>query len=174
MKFIVPALVIATLGLAHTAHADEAAAAKPADPAPAKSGGKYGLAGCGLGSVFFGDGSPVLAATTNGSSSNQTFGITSGTSNCVKTDGGAASARAFVQTNRSALSKEIARGRGESIASLSQLAGCSDSAAVGKALQRQFKLIFPSARASDQSVSDAVITTLRAAPLQCKKLATAG
>ncbi len=45
----------------------------------------YGEAGCGLGSMIFGD-SPgfvqVLAATTNGCSGSQTFGITTGTSNC--------------------------------------------------------------------------------------------
>jgi len=47
----------------------------------------YGMAGCGLGSIAFGNDQTmfkqVLAATTNGTFGTQTFGITSGTSNCV-------------------------------------------------------------------------------------------
>ena len=44
----------------------------------------YGMAGCGLGSMLFGDGGlQTSAATTNGIVANQSFGITSGTSNCV-------------------------------------------------------------------------------------------
>ena len=45
----------------------------------------YGDAGCGLGSIVFGSeqgGVQVLAATTNGTFYSQTFGITTGTSNC--------------------------------------------------------------------------------------------
>ena len=51
-------------------------------------GGNHPMAGCGLGYVLFGhnDNSPimqVLAATTNGISGNQTFGMTTGTSGCT-------------------------------------------------------------------------------------------
>ena len=46
----------------------------------------YGAAGCGLGSFVFGDNNSwwaqTLGATTNGTSGSQTFGITTGTSNC--------------------------------------------------------------------------------------------
>ena len=54
----------------------------------------YGPAGCGLGSMIFEPDSgftQVFAATTNGTSGNQTFGITSGTSNCAS--GGVVKAR---------------------------------------------------------------------------------
>lgn len=52
---------------------------------------EYGPAGCGLGTeVIFQDANEwhehVLAATTNGTSGNQTFGMTSGTLGC-DTDG---------------------------------------------------------------------------------------
>ena len=47
-------------------------------------------AGCGLGSIIFEGQSGVvmnvLAATFNGTSGNQTFGMTSGTSNCDASD----------------------------------------------------------------------------------------
>lgn len=134
----------------------------------------YGTAGCGLGSMLFGD-QPglvqILAATTNGISGNQTFGITTGTSNCTDAGGGAESAKAFIETNRETLAKEIARGQGETISNLSTLAGCADEAEVGRALQGDFKLIFPGAEASDKQVSEAVINSLSShSDLACGKL----
>ena len=105
----------------------------------------YGDAGCGLGSIVFGSEQgpvQVLAATTNGTFGSQTFGITSGTSNCADSGGGSASAKAFIEANRESLSKDIARGQGETIANLSVLAGCADEAAVGATLQQNFSTIF--------------------------------
>lgn len=134
----------------------------------------YGTAGCGLGSLLFGD-EPglvqVLAATTNGTFGSQTFGITTGTSNCSDTQGGSASAKAFIQANRETVSKEIARGNGETIVSISSLAGCSDANAVGSTLQQSFKQIFPNEQVSDVQVSDSVIEALQAHPeLSCHSL----
>src|SRR5262245_9665844 len=102
----------------------------------------YGMAGCGLGSMLFGD-KPgfvqVLAATTNGTFGTQTFGITTGTSNCEDTKASAESTKAFVQANREAVAKDIARGSGETISSLTNLAGCTDAGKVGATLQKEFK-----------------------------------
>src|SRR5688572_24436401 len=88
---------------------------------PAAHADGYGTAGCGLGSILFGD-KPgiiqVLAATTNGTFGTQTFGITTGTSNCEDTAASAQNTKAFVQANREAVAKDIARGSGETIASL--------------------------------------------------------
>ena len=136
--------------------------------------GGYGMAGCGLGSILFGS-KPgmvqILAATTNATFGSQTFGITTGTSNCTDGGGGLISARAFVETNRGAVAKDISRGSGETIRSLAALGGCADSAAVGTRLQASFKTIFPTAQVSDKTVSANVIGTLRAdASLSCKKL----
>jgi hypothetical protein len=134
----------------------------------------YGTAGCGLGSIVFGD-KPgiiqILAATTNGTSGNQTFAITSGTSNCSSSEPSAESAKAFVETNREALAKDAAKGNGETISSLSTLAGCSDASAVGAALQTNFQTIFPAASVTDQQVGQSVLETLKAHPeLSCKQL----
>jgi hypothetical protein len=143
-------------------------------PAPAQARA-YGSAGCGLGSLIFEPGTgftQVFAATTNGSFGTQTFGITSGTSNCDGSSGGSASAKAFVETNRVALAKDIARGSGETIDSLTQLAGCQSSPrAVGSSLQRRFDQIFADVAASDGEVGDSVIAALRAdAILACSAL----
>jgi hypothetical protein len=135
---------------------------------------KYGTAGCGLGSLVFGDDKglvQVLAATTNGTFGTQTFGITSGTSNCEDTAGGTASAKAFIETNREAFAKDVARGQGETIANLTTLAGCQDPGAVGSALQHSFTNIFPNASVADTAVSQSVVDTLKSHPeLSCHKL----
>ena len=140
------------------------------------TGRGYGTAGCGLGSIIFEPGSgftQVLAATTNASFGTQTFGITSGTSNCTSPRAGTAGARAFIESNRSALAKDIARGQGETLASLSRLAGCADTARVGQRLQQRFGEIFPSASQSDEQVSGTLVNILRSdGALECRGLAS--
>lgn len=135
----------------------------------------YGPAGCGLGAMLIGS-KPgfmqVFAATTNGLFANQTFGITSGTLGCGAAAAPAvASAKSYVETNRQAFAKDVARGQGETIANLSELAGCADPAAVGAKLQSNFKVVFSSAGASDTQVSARTVKLLKAdASLQCSKL----
>jgi hypothetical protein len=134
----------------------------------------YGPAGCGLGSILFEPDSgftQVLAATTNASFGTQTFGITSGTSNCSSAKRGTGAARAFIEANRPALARDIARGSGETISSLTQVAACSDAARVGTHLQRRFATLFPKAARSDREVSRSVIEALRGeVALGCRAL----
>jgi cell pole-organizing protein PopZ len=157
------------------AKAEEAKAEVKAVASPETAGEvKYGSAGCGLGSILFGPGkgiTQIFAATTNGTSATQTFGITSGTSNCDASAPSPKTAKVYVQTNRTALAKEIARGKGETISGLAELSGCRDSVAVGSSLQRQFKAIFPSAQVSDEQVSETVVDVLKSdASLACGNL----
>ncbi len=131
----------------------------------------YGTAGCGLGSLVFGNQKGIVqifAATTNGTFASQTFGITTGTSNCADTGGGAASIKSFTETNREALAKDISRGQGETVANLSVLAGCSDASQVGVTLQKNFGSIFPSAATPSDHVADAILSALK--PLNCAKI----
>jgi hypothetical protein len=163
MKRIILVVASVIFGvLAASSGADEAKAAP------------YGAAGCGLGSVVFGDAPglvQVFAATTNGTFGSQTFGITFGTSNCIDSAGGVASTRSFVETNREVLAKDISRGSGETIATLATLAGCEDESSVGRTLQSNFGRIFPSAAASDRQVSESVVAVLRTEQgLSCTKL----
>ena len=125
----------------------------------------YGTAGCGLGSLVFGGqpgGVQILAATTNGTFWSQTFGITSGTSNC----GGSAFAlegtKVFIEGNKDALAKDAARGSGETIVALRNIASCEAPAAqVGSALQQNFGKLFPRADAPLEQVRDNVIQLLQ-------------
>lgn len=119
---------------------------------------KYGAAGCGLGSmVFEGDQTwwkQVLAATTNGTSGTQTFGITFGTSNCdAPSPLKITTAQAFVEANRVALANDIARGNGETIVGLSKVYGCSDAAVFAKALKSNYSSIFSSTEASSTEIT---------------------
>ncbi len=108
---------------------------------------KYGMAGCGLGSIVFAD-EPgmiqIVAATLNGTGV-QTFGITTGTSNC---DGGAASAsldqKVFIRTNYASLMRDAAAGEGEYLSSLGMLMGCEDAAMprFGEMTQAQHEALF--------------------------------
>ncbi len=124
--------------------------------------GRYGTAGCGLGSLAFGD-TPgavqILASTTNGLFGTQTFGITSGTSNCGPSLFAEGTLH-FVEANREALAKDISRGQGEAIGTLAAINRCADPAAVGPALQRRYGDIFPSQDAPDESVTQAILETL--------------
>ncbi len=93
------------------------------------TGQGYGMAGCGLGSVVFGE-KPgmiqVIAATINNTSYSQTFAISSGTSNCGDS-GKMARANQFIEVNKMAVENDLARGTGEAVASLGIVMGCQNS-----------------------------------------------
>jgi hypothetical protein len=131
----------------------------------ASAAAAYGSAGCGLGSMAFGNqpgGVQILAATTNGTSGNQTFGITSGTSNCGKTAFAMEGTKVFIEGNKDALAKDAARGTGETITALRNIAACgAESHAVGSALQKNFTELFPSADAPVEQVRNNVIRFLQ-------------
>jgi hypothetical protein len=129
----------------------------------------YGAAGCGLGSMLFQDQAgfvQIFAATSNGVSGNQTFGITSGTSNCGG-GMGSASATDYIESNRNALANDISRGQGETLAGLSQVMGCSDSKAVGMTLQKNFRKIFPTQEVAAPAVETSIRQTLKSNGVAC-------
>jgi hypothetical protein len=83
--------------------------------------------GCGLGSIVFegkeGLVSQICAATFNGTFGNQTFGITSGTSNCKQHETLWANEKlnTFVADNMDNLARDIAKGKGEYLNTLAVL-----------------------------------------------------
>ncbi len=106
--------------------------------------------GCGLGSMVWagqsGLGPQVLAATTNGTSGNQTFGITFGTLGCAK-DGVVTSTQklsVYIDSNRMALARDAAAGQGESLEGLMavmQVRG-EDRAPLASLMRQQFGRVF--------------------------------
>lgn len=125
---------------------------------------QYGMAGCGLGSVVIGKrGAQIFAATTNGTLSNQLFGISFGTLNCVDgpTNEVAMNMDKFVVANRSALAADIAKGDGETISALTQVIGCSmNSRDMGKLLQSNYRQIFAN-DSQPNIVTDSIISVIK-------------
>jgi hypothetical protein len=123
----------------------------------------YGNGGCGLGSVLMGkEGSQVLAATTNGSSGTQTFGITSGTSNCKPSGDTASNLKIYVEANKVALANDIARGSGDTVMNLAALARCSDVGAFAATMQKNYSRIYPTQAVEAGAVSQQIISTIKA------------
>lgn len=113
-----------------------------------------GDAGCGLGSMIFKKNSKLiqlLAVTTNASFYSQTFGITSGTSNCsasgfVMND---KQIQYFVEVNQEDLSREMAQGHGNKLTTLAALHGCVEDSkieAFSSRAQSHYQEILPSSK----------------------------
>jgi hypothetical protein len=132
-------------------------------------------AGCGLGTMLFdgqsGIGPQVLAVTTNGTSGNQTFGITSGTLGCTK-DGVVrppAEVRILLMSSLDNLATDVARGEGETLTSLASVMAIdeADHPRFFVSLQDNFVRIFP-----DENVTaDEVITSINAVMAEDEVLA---
>ena len=126
----------------------------------------YGTAGCGLGSMLLGSDpgfSQVFAATTNGTSGSQTFGISSGTSNCGKSAFSSNERlNEFVKANLDNLAKDVAMGHGESLETITELLEVSPDQrqAVHARLKANFTQIFPSDTVQAADVIDNIISVI--------------
>lgn len=124
--------------------------------------------GCGLGTLLFenkADNSiilQVLQATTNGTSGNQTFGISSGTSECQQPSKIVQNEKLnqFVRANMDNLAKEIAMGKGETLDTFVEMIGVNpaQSDAYKAKLQANFNKIFTSDKIVMAEVIDNVVT----------------
>jgi hypothetical protein len=134
-------------------------------PTGVMAAGENNTGTCGWGAKLFdgqrGIAPQVLAATTNGTSGNQTFGITSGTSGCTQ-DGVVKSnwkTAMFIDGNKEKLARDMSTGSGEALESLAKLIGIQDQhkAAFFKATKDNFARIF----ASDNVTTDQVVVSLK-------------
>ena len=116
--------------------------------------------GCGLGSMLFagqqGKGVKILGATTNGTSGNQTFGITFGTLGCDGTGTVTSSEKIalFIDGNMEQLARDMSKGEGETLATLAEAWGVADQdkAAFNALAQAQFSSVFTSENVTSQTV----------------------
>ncbi|HVE14843.1 MAG TPA: DUF3015 family protein [Elusimicrobiota bacterium] len=125
-------------------------------------------AGCGWGTMLF-DGKNkkahlILAATTNGTFGNQTFGISSETAGCTS-DGSWVKAdkkvEAYTAANFQRISTEMAQGGGEYLNGLSALLGAKDAAAqkaFAEKAQKNYEKIIP----NEKTDAVAMLNNLRA------------
>jgi hypothetical protein len=126
--------------------------------------------GCGLGSLLFEeqrDGlvSQVLAATTNGTFGNQTFGITTGTLGCDKftTMTMKEKLNIFVADNMDNVATDIASGQGETIDAIADLAGINveNKAYFFTMLQDNFDTIYPSTQVTHEEVVGNIVDIIQ-------------
>jgi hypothetical protein len=116
--------------------------------------------GCGLGTLLFEgkDGllQQIFAATTNGSSGTQTFGISSGTSECDKPSHLASNEELniFVAENLDNLALDAAMGQGEYVDTLAWLMDVPEQNRdeFSQMLQDNFSYVFPDASVSHVDV----------------------
>ncbi|MBU0924394.1 DUF3015 domain-containing protein [bacterium] len=118
--------------------------------------------GCGLGSLIIKDQSSsvlqALAATTNGTSGNQTFGITSGTSNCNKPSDFVSNDKLnkFVEENMDELALDISAGKGETLSTVAKLMNVENNEAFSAKLQSNFTNIYSNENVTSAAVIDSI------------------
>ncbi|MDA9556640.1 DUF3015 domain-containing protein [Vibrio sp.] len=116
--------------------------------------------GCGLGTMIFDgkEGKPfkILGATTNGTSGNQTFGITFGTLGCDGTGkiDYKQKVAMFIDGNMDNLARDIARGEGQTLATLSEAWGISseDKGTFNQLAKQNFVELYHSENVTSQDV----------------------
>ena len=110
----------------------------------ASSFAAHGPAGCGLGAILFAEKEGlvfnVLAATFNGSSGSQTFGMSTGTLGCEDAKSATVASVSFIEGNIVALSNDIAQGQGETLSAYLTLVNAQTVNAAR--LQDNFATIF--------------------------------
>ena len=120
--------------------------------------------GCGLGSMIIDNQNTVakqiIAASTNTTSGNQTFGITSGTLGCDKPTLLVSNDKVekFVADNMDALATDIATGKGETLDTLASMLDVKDKSAFEAKLKTNFAAIYASEDVNSAQVIDAIIT----------------
>lgn len=125
--------------------------------------------GCGLGSMVFkgqsGIAPHVLAATTNGSFGNQTFGMTTGTLGC-NTNEEVESLAMYMDSNVDNIARDMSRGEGENLETVAALLGvdASEREAFRQLMQNNFATIFPSSETTSGEAVDAIVALLKADP----------
>ena len=121
--------------------------------------------GCGVGAMIWkgqsGIAPHVLAATTNGTFGNQTFGMTTGTLGC-QTNESVRSMAMYMDSNIDKVARDMSRGSGENLDTLAVLLGVqeSDRESFRTLLQDNFATIFPSSETTSGEAVDAIVALL--------------
>lgn len=148
-------------------------------PLTAMAAGGHGPAGCGLGTeVMFQNANEwhehVMAATTNASSSNQTFGMTSGTLGCEDANGPLKDGVAlFIDNNIEQLASDSAKGHGETLVALSEIIGIeeNDRDIFNSQLKTNFDKLFSSEATTSGDVYNALAEVMAQDAVLSKYLA---
>lgn len=139
--------------------------AASASLAEAKGRVRYGMAGCGVAGIIFEDDNEkwkqIVGAIVNYYFSGiHTFAISSGTSNCKTSDSGAA-ASLYLTIHKERITKDVARGDGESVETLAGLMGCKSAIPVQAVLSENYESILLRADRTGTEMRDDLIQRLK-------------
>jgi hypothetical protein len=168
------AMIVATFTLFSPAFAAKAKDVRQQMHNETSTKGTYGTAGCGLGSMAFGNqpGYIQIVAATLNATGMQVFAITTGTSNCdIPSNGQQASM--FIESNGETLRKEVSRGQGETVNSLAMILNCKDSQLFGETMRAHFGDVM-SEEASSLEKTRRILSTIQATPELKKSCQLAG
>jgi len=118
--------------------------------------------GCGLGTIVIKNPDTsvmyAFAATTNGTSGNQTFGISSGTSNCSQPKSFVSNDKLnqFVNENMDELAMDISAGQGETLNTVAKLMNVENSEVFAAKLQANFSDIYVNDNVTSAQVIDSI------------------
>ena len=128
-----------------------------------------GSATCGWGNMLFkgqsGTPSHVLAATTNGSTGNNTIGMTFGTNGCSTTGKLTYGGKEMIDVSMimDEFSEDVARGNGEALTAVAVSLGVSeaDRALFKATLHNNFNTLFPSENATTEHVVSSMFSLMK-------------
>jgi hypothetical protein len=136
-------------------------------PAALAAGRAKSNVGCGLGAMLWGDKADdsllfqLFMGTTNNTFYSQTFGMTSGTSECTRPDSLVLNERGreFILANLDNLARDIASGSGETVSTLAELmkVPATDRTDFYRNLQAHFADIFPRPDVDYAHVADTIV-----------------
>ena len=107
-----------------------------------------GGSGCGWGNMLFeGQSGPIhfLATTTNGTSGNKTFGMTTGTNGCSLDGALTYGGSSMVSSIMGEFTEDVARGQGDALDTVAVIYGVEkqDRDTFAKVMHENFAVIFP-------------------------------
>lgn len=126
-----------------------------------------GGSGCGWGNMLFaGDSGPVhfLATTTNGTSGNKTFGMTSGTNGCSIDGALTYGGESMLGSIMDEFSQDVAMGQGEALNAVAVLLGVApeDRQTFAEVTHENFKVIFPTENTTAKDVMASLESVMKA------------
>ena len=126
-----------------------------------------GGSGCGWGNMLFeGDSGPVhfLATTTNGTSGNKTFGMTSGTNGCSMNGALTYGGKSMLGSIMDEFSQDVAMGQGEALNAVAVMLGVApeDRQTFAEVTHENFKVLFPTENTTAQEVLDSLQGVMKA------------
>ena len=132
---------------------------------------------CGWGNMLFdgqsGLGAHIIASITNGTSGNNTFGMTTGTNGCSTSDTLTYGGKSMVSSIMGEFSEDVARGEGDAMDTVAVVYGVEkqDRETFAKVMHENFAVIFPNEDVTADDMMAAIEAVMKADSTLAKYIA---